>query len=416
MPKLFFLKGKAGIDIYNNNEEVIPVTIKSVNQNLNPNINIDIKYVSLIKENYLLFSEGKHMLFYQSIDDSILYIDNILNMSKGKIRLAKYNGEIESEDIIKVNDKYFLDISGKINILEKNKLYIIYHEFSVKEELDFYFTPKNKEKIEVNQIERNIFYLEKNKKYILDFTNITVNDTMIKLSRKTKNAKITLLDKNVILNSDNLYYTLKDSSQEKLNLEIGNEDALIEILFNYGDKATEIIDLEGKKELNLNKQFNFIKIPKNYSSQIITFNLNKEGKTFLSIFHDYSIPGYSLNCPLNMDKNGIILTNFTFNLTDHYKKGIKLMEKEYYCLIIQTARNELNINVGIELNENEQNNNTEENKDDKGLKTWHIILIAAGSLVLLILIIIILFICLRKKKVTNKEIEDKVQNLTEIEV
>ena len=414
LPKLFFLKGNQNINIYNNHEEDLPVMIKSINPNLNPNINIHIRYVSSININILNFVEGKHMYFYQSLDESILYIDNIFNMSKGKIKLAKYNGDIESEDIIKVNDKYFSDIFGKINILEKNKLYIIYHEFSAKEEFDFYFTPKNKENIELTESKRNIFYLEKNKKYMLDFTKITVNDTMIKLSRKTKNAKITLLDKNVILNSDNFYYTIKDSSKVKLNLEIGNEDALIEILFKQEDNFTEIIDLEGKQELNLNKQFNFIKIPKKYSSQIITFKLNKEGKTILSLYHDYSIQGYSLSYPLVENNNGIILSNFTFNLTDHYKKDIKLMENEYYYLIIQTTENDLNINVDIELNENGPNNK-EENKN-KGLKTWHLILIVAGSILVLLLIIIILFICLRKKKVTNKEIEDKVQSLTEIEV
>ena len=75
---------------------------------------------------------------------------------------------------------------------------------------------------------------------------------MIKLSRKTLNAEVIIINANTTLNSNNLHYTLNDSSIEKLNLEIGNESALIEILFKNDDNFTDIIDLTGKvvKEVN----------------------------------------------------------------------------------------------------------------------------------------------------------------------
>ena len=419
-PKFVIINSNSNLNVINTKYKVLPITIKSINPSSNPNIDLNINHIQTLYFNSLFFLKGKSMRFFQSLNDSIFYCDNILNSSKGKIKLAKYNNQMDSEDIIKISDKYFSDI-GKINFLEKNQIYILYHEFNDYEEIDYYLFPKNEENIKITDDKRNIFYLEKNKKYILDFIYKTLKNTMIKLSRKTINAEVTLKDENIKLNSKNLYYAFRDGSSSKLNVEIGKEDALIEILSKKEDSITEIIDLQKKTEFNLNKEFNFIKIPKNYSSQIITFNLNKKGKSILAIYHDYYIPGYSWDCRLNENENGIILSNFSFNITEHYKKGINLMKNEYYCLIIQASENDLNINVEIKLNENDQEeSDNKENKDKSGLKSWlkrwQIYIIIVGSVVFLLLVNIVLLICLYKRKDANKEIEDKVENLTEIGV
>ena len=239
---------------------------------------------------------------------------------------------------------------------------------------------------------------------------------MIKLSRKTLNAEVIIINANTTLNSNNLYYTLNDSSIEKLNLEIGNESALIEILFKNDDNFTDIIDLTGKTIIYLNKQFNFIKIPKNYKSKIITFNLNKEGESNISIYHDYFISGYSRNYQLNKE-NVISLNNFIFIMNEQYKDGIQLMEDEYYCLVIQTIKNNLNIKVNIKIKENEQkDNNNNENKDYLRLKDWHVILIIVGSLISLVLVIFWITYCRDKRNFAVRGMEAQFQNLTAIEV
>ena len=102
---------------------------------------------------------------------------------------------------------------------------------------------------------------------MLDLTVIGGTDKILKLSRKTLNSEITLIDDNIKLNSNNLYYYIKDSFRSTLNLEVGNENALIEILFKEGDNNIEIISLEGKNEFYLNKQYNFIEILKKYASK-----------------------------------------------------------------------------------------------------------------------------------------------------
>ena len=170
-----------------------------------------------------------------------------------------------------------------------------------------------------------------------------------------------------------------------------------------------MIDLEDKKELNISKIFTFIRIFQNTKDKIINFCLNKKGDSFLLIYHDYSFPNYSINYLLNED-NKIELNNFFFNITKHYKDDFNLMNNESYYLIIQTNESNSNINVKMEIL------NNEENSDDKnkGLQTWHIIIISVGSLLIIIIIVIIVYFS-RKNKVTEKDIEDKVQSLTKIE-
>ena len=42
-----------------------------------------------------------------------------------------------------------------------------------------------------------------------------------------------------------------------------------------------------------------------------------------------------------------MLNNFKFNITKHYESDIKLMENEYYYLIIQTNVTNSNISVNM---------------------------------------------------------------------
>ena len=148
----------------------------------------------------------------------------------------------------------------------------------------------------------------------------------------------------------------------------------------------------------------------------MNFKLNKEGNSIVYIYHDYSIEGYSLYYPINQKENSIVLNNLTFNIIDHYKGNINLMENEYYYLFIQKNEKNSNINIIIEYKDKEPSNkDKEKNEDGDGLQTWHIILIVLGSLLIVVLIIVFIILCIRKNKVTNKTIEEKMENLTELQ-
>ena len=412
-PKLIFITSYQYEDIWNNKNKTIQIKIRSVDPNLNPGIKNVAKNVESLEINEISFLKGKYMYFVQSLDDSSFYIKNLLSSKKGELKLAKYNSNMEYEDIIQINDKFFSDISDDILLLEKSQLYIIYFDFKEYEEINFYFTRKYNEIIKMSN-SNNILFLEKNKEYSLDFSDNNLKNIMIKLSRKTLNSELTLIDENIKLNSKNLYYPLKENFKEKLKVKTGNENVLIEILVKQEDNLTEIVNLDGKTKLNINKEFTFIQIPKNYNCKDLSFKFNKEGDSIIYIYHDYSKEGYSLYYQINEEDNKIILNNFTFNINEAYKEDINLMENEFYYLFIQTKGSDSNINIDVEIKDNESKNK-DKDKEDNGLQTWHIILIILGAIIFLLLIFI-LIICLRRRnKITDDKIEDKMQNLTEIQ-
>ena len=80
LPKFFFQKGYQNMYIYNNNIKSLSLTIKSELPNFNPDINIHIYNISSSKINKIFFSKGKHIYFLKNLEESIFYIDNILNM------------------------------------------------------------------------------------------------------------------------------------------------------------------------------------------------------------------------------------------------------------------------------------------------------------------------------------------------
>ena len=123
------------------------------------------------------------------------------------------------------------------------------------------------------------------------------------------------------------------------------------------------------------------------------------------------MPNYSTFYPLN-NENEIELNNFSFNITNHYENDVNLMINESYYLIIQTNKNNTNINVKMQIIDNKQNG--EDKEKNGGLKTWHIILISISSVIVILVIIIIVY-CSMRKNITNEDIENKVESLTKID-
>jgi len=413
-PNFFFINKFASFQVENLGHEILPIKIKAIEPNLNPNISFNLFYVKNFIMKEKKFQKLKAMKFFQCNQDSIFYADNILNLAKGEMKIAKYNSSMKSELIIQISNEYFSDIQGQIFSFEKNQLYIVYFNFPEKEEIDFYLTSLPNETISVKSYENNILYLKKNKNYIIDFRDFDEIFAALKLSRKTKNSEVIIKDVNITLNSNNLYYILDKNFTGKINLIIEKEDALIEILVKMDNNSSEIIDFEGKTKLTLNKECTLIQISKNFIENDLMFILNKEGNSSIYIYHDYSIPGYFVYYPVDDEDNKIILNNFTFNITKQYGNNIKLMENEYYYIIIQTDDFNSNISVNMYNSKRSQDKKDDADKNDNGLKTWHIILIAVASIII-VAGVIITICCLKKKKLSSEEIEEKAKGLTAIE-
>ena len=354
-------------------------------------------------EDNIMFLSHKIMLILQNPFDYIIYFNNIFNNSINIIKAGKYIDGMESEDFLNANEKYFSNFSDNFLFLPKDEINIIFFNYKKNDQIHLYVSPKNISKnIEIKGKATNFLYLEKDKEYTLDFQNNTI-DRMIKLSRKSLKSEIIIEDKenNITLNKDNLYYKLKDNNGA-IQLYVKNDDALIEFLFKQND--TNILDFKNNQYISKN-QYNLIKIPKIYKSK--EFNMKIVGKNALILlfYFGYSIPPYSYYHEIESQSTLKSKSNeVKINLKDLYKDDIKLMEDEYYCILIKNVDSKLDLVFKIDKEENAK-------KDSNKLETWEIILIVIGLIAGLLLIIVIILFCCKKKKVTSKEIEEKILDI-----
>ena len=139
------------------------------------------------------------MIFLQNKQDDILYLDNIFKNPNAVIKMAKYDDNMNYEDIVSLNSQYFSDYSKDVSILKKDELYLLYVNFEELDQFHIFSSPViNNDIIEIYDKEINFLYLIKDKKYKLDFKENSIN-RMLKLSRETIGSKISIEDKNIIL-------------------------------------------------------------------------------------------------------------------------------------------------------------------------------------------------------------------------
>ena len=380
-------------------------------------LSTDIEFENIksdfIRDNQIFTNPQKLMYILDFRDDHILYLDNLLNNAETKLKIAEYNNTMSYKDIINVNDKYFSNCNGKIMELEKGKIYLIYIDFDILEQVYSFIDRLNlEESIEI--IDNTKFlYLQKEKSYILDF-KYNLKNIMIKLSRKTLNSEIIIKNDNTTLNSSNLYFELEDNFNGIIELIVSKDDALIEFLYKQPEEEIEILDFE-KMEFELTKDFNLIRIPKNYTSKIINFDISSNDNFDFGIFVGYSIPPYSYyDSDEIKNKLSIKSNNFIFQIKNHYKDDIELMENEYYCIMIQIFNRDLSLKIRLEDEEEEHEGKDNEDEDDDKLEWWAYTLIAVGSLIVLALVIFLIIKIYGRGKMSNKEIEEKLNDVNEI--
>jgi len=360
--------------------------------------NIDINRIEMFNK--------KLIKIYKFSEDHILYYNEMFNNPGNKIKFGLYNDEMKPEDIISGNDKYFTEYKDNFITLEKDKINIIYMNHPNFDQFHYMLRRKNNsQSISINDKDTNILYLQKDKEYILDFQNNTLN-RMIKLSKKTNNSEIIIKEENIILNSKNLYYQIKDDFKGKIKLEVIKTDAIIEFLFKMPN--IEVLDYE-QLNANSSKKYFLIKFSKKYSGKNVQVNLKSNINYIVSFkfFIGYSKPPYSYYYNTQENLNTFNSNDNTYALTFPIPIEKDLMEDEYFCVLIESL-----ISGNLEIF---YHSNNKKQDDNKGFKTWIVILIISASIIVLFIIIIILVCCCTKKnQISNKEIENKMEKLNEI--
>ena len=118
-----------------------------------------------------------------------------------------------------------------------------------------------------------------------------------------------------------------------------------------------------------------------------------------SIHAGYSINNYNYY-RYTAEGDEIREDDYKFTIKDIYKT--KVMKDEYYTILIEKFKGDLKVKINVE-------------DDDDGFPIWLIILISVGGVLLLIGIILLICICKRKRQLSNKEIEEKLNDVRELE-
>ena len=209
-------------------------------------------------ESFIIKTNVTSKAYFDSFDkNSIIYI-------------SKSYEDFKSEKDQKITGK-FLTIEADTTYYIRNYLYDAkYHSV-----FKTYLYPLELDKNEINIQNQNFLYLEKNKRYTLNFGENEIKK-MIKLSRKTLNSKIKIIKENEEeieeLNQNKLYYKIEN--EKKLILEVEENEAFIEFLSDTGDYT--IVDDFRKDDLEMDKNILIIKIPKNPQNFLIKLDSDEE--------------------------------------------------------------------------------------------------------------------------------------------
>ena len=419
-PKISFIKGKNNVIIndYKNSSNDISLEINTVETEIDI---MNFRADALLLDKILNFNVKK-MIVFQSNNEHILFFNKILNDSDiNKIKYLKYNDSIQYQDILDIKEELFTNYSGNSFNLEKEETYIILIDYNNNEQIDITINPLVENILfDSNKMKMNYLYLQKGKTYTLKFSN-DIENIMIKLSRETLNSEISINDNKALLNSINLYYLYETNNNlnQELKLKIDKNDAKIEFLYNLtNDNYIEDINFE-KSNINLKNEINILKIPKEFKNINLEINI-KEGEQY-SLYQGYSIPPFSHD--FEVDEENRISSNINITISEPYNPKIKLMNDEYYIVMIRLyddSEVDISINGVKEKNNDKDQDQDQEKKvvpvNNKGLKWYEIILIVVGAIVFLIIVIIIIILIRRKKRMSDKLIEDKVNDLTAVSI
>ena len=407
-PKISFIKGNQNVIINNdkNSTNDIKLEINTVETNLDI---INLKSNAILIDKVMLLEKNKMLIFY-SDKEHVLFFNKILNNSDiNQIKYLKYNSSIKYQDILNINEKIFTNYLGNSFILEKGQTYILFLDNNNSQIIDATINPLEENMIlKISSI--NYLYLQKGKTYTLLISN-DIENMMIKLSRETLNSEITINENNK-LNSNNLYYLYKYNDIDKgiLKLKIDKNDAKIEFLYNLtNDSFIENINYE-KSIIKLTNEINILKIPKEFKNVNINITIFENDE--YSLYQGYSIPPFSHY--FDIDDNNRISSNYSINIFEPYNSNIKLMDNEFYTVIIRLHY--IQSEIYLNINGVKGKNNDEDSENMKGLKWYEIALIGVGVLFIIIIIIIVLiFIIKRIKRMENESIEEKIGDLDAVD-
>ena len=303
-----------------------------------PFINTIEEELRITELNSMETIDNNQKFIIKTNETSIAYFDSF-----DKCSVIYISKEIDDES-------QYERINGKFYQIEKNIDYYVKNNLYFKDCISVYkkyLYPLNLEQKEIDISENtiNFLYLEKDKVYYLKYENHLIRK-IIKLSRRTLMSivKIKLENSNeeIELNETNLYYQIKENFIGKIKVEIKENDAFLEFLYNVKDD-NDFELLENEKELQISK--NKINAIIEYNQKDFTLKLESK-KPFSFSFSC----GFSNNKNLYYDSssnNNIQAKKYESNYIGDFIlygifKNITLMENEIFSILIKITKSESN--------------------------------------------------------------------------
>ena len=274
-----------------------------------------------------------------------------------KIYLVEYDEGISISDILNINTDYFHEIHGKILELDPDKIYVIISNGKASFE-KIYLHDEFPEKKDFANGDKTILYLEKGKEYEFFFERNTIS-FLIRLNE----VKDSILDiendsgKKMTLNSTNRYYNPMDETDKiyKGNIKINNiqnENALIEIIYSFGDKETEVLNDRAVTDKEISKYVTLVEYSLENEEKNMEIYIKSDKNFKIAAYAGLSQDNYfyysSSNLPQISAKNYFIKLNNPLNNYGDLENN----EKYKVAIIIEKTNKDQKVNITYYYNKN----------------------------------------------------------------
>ena len=310
------------------------------------NINIDSYKLTSPKFSQIEYMDENIIDIYQITEDNYMYVESY--DKSVKFYYAIYDENFTVNDLLNLNPNYFKESLDQFLFLRKNTLYIFYY----KVEIGFckiYFYNKLSENIDISSGDENIFYLESNKKYKLNF-NENILPFIIRLNPKI-NSSLKILDKsgeikNITL-SNKYFYPISQPYNGVIEVSTYNSNAIIEILYSFGNNNTDIITNEVNDYI-ISKEVSLIEYSPQDDKKIMQIYIKSNNGFSFGGYGGFSKDNYFHYSNFYYPNNYFNVLNFSINLYNPLKDvEIEENEKYYVSLIFTKTQKEQSIFINV---------------------------------------------------------------------
>ena len=276
--------------------------------------------------------------FIQVTEKNYFYADSYDNYAK--INFGEYSEGIQITDILNTNAEYFPESHNKIMELNPDKIYVIivnakasYAKLYLHNEI-----PYSMKLLDGN---KNLLYLKKGKEYEFNFESNNM-PFLIKLNmvKKTTLDIGTEYGIKTTLNIDNKYYNpiiqIDQIYKGKIIINnIENDDDLIELLYSFGEKETEILNERTIENKTISKNITLVEYSLENNETNMEIYLESDDSFKIAVYAGPTIYNYFYYSPFNLPENSensvkkyfIKLNNPLKNIGEDLKKNEKYKVK-----------------------------------------------------------------------------------------